>query len=298
MSGVWYGLAAYTIWGLFPLYWRLFPDVPALQVLGHRIAWSFAALAALVALSWRRRTALHTLGLRAVALYAVAAVLIGVNWFLYVYAVNADRVVETSLGYYITPLVNVVLGVLVFRERLRSIQWAAVALAFVGVVRLTLTYGTLPWIAVGLAASFGSYGLVKKKAPLPSLDGLSLETAVLVVPAVVYLLALHQAGTGAFLASGTATDTLLVAGGVVTVVPLLLFASAVRRVPLSVMRFLQYVSPSIQLVLGIYAFHEPFTRAQLGGFAFVWAGLAVFGVDSVRARREAPPFVVLDEGAI
>jgi chloramphenicol-sensitive protein RarD len=282
--GLLHGLAAYSIWGLFPLYWRLFPQIPALQILAHRILWSFAVLAAIVIASWAGRSALRTVGRRVLAMYTTAAVLIGVNWFLYVYAVNADRVVETSLGYYVTPLVNVAMGVVVFRERLRMLQWIALVLASAGVVRLTLAYGAFPWIAAGLALSFGTYGLVKKKAPLASLDGLTLETAVLVVPAALYLAALGARGTGAFLAQAPTTDALLVAGGVVTVVPLLLFASAVRRVPLSVIGILQYISPTIQFLLGVFAFGEPFSRAQLAGFGLVWFGLALCAVDGWWAR--------------
>jgi chloramphenicol-sensitive protein RarD len=297
VQGVWYGIAAYSLWGLLTLYWRLFPNVPAIQVLGHRIVWSFVELAAIIAASWRGSHAvLPLVTIRVVGLYALAAVLIGVNWFLYVYSVNNGFIVESSLGYFITPLVNVMMGVIVFRERLRTMQWIAVAFAFLGVVWLTVAYGALPWIGLALAASFGSYGLVKKKAPLPSLEGLTVETAVLLLPAALYLFTLNRNGSGAFLNAGLATDLLLVAGGIVTVVPLLLFATAVRRVPLSVVGILQYIAPTIQFLLGVYAFHEPFTRTQLSGFVLVWLGLVVFTLDSVHPRR-SPSFAVVDEGA-
>jgi chloramphenicol-sensitive protein RarD len=296
MSGLWYGVAAYSLWGLLTLYWRLFPNVPAIQILGHRVVWSFLVLVAIVAGSWkRRRAALRSVTPAAIGLYALAAVLIGINWFLYVYSVNNGFIVESSLGYFMTPLVNVMMGVAVFRERLRPMQWTAVAFAFAGVLRLTLAYGTRPWIAWALAASFGSYGLVKTNAPLPSLEGLTLETAVLVVPAALYLLVLDRNGTGAFLHAGTTTDLLLVAGGLVTVGPLLLFATAVRRVPLSIIGILQYIAPTIQFLLGVYAFKEPFTRTQLTGFGLVWLGLVVFTLDSVRPRRP-PSFAVLAKG--
>jgi len=296
VGGVWYGVAAYSLWGLLTLYWRLFPHVPAIQILAHRFVWSFIVLAAIIAASWQqRRAAVHAINARVVALYAVAAVLIGANWFLYVYSVNNGFVVESSLGYFMTPLVNVLMGVVVFRERLRSMQWLAVAFAFAGVLWLTVAYGALPWIGLALAASFGSYGLVKKKATLPSLEGLALETAVLVLPALVYLAAVGRSGSGAFLHSGVATDVLLAAGGVVTVVPLLLFATAVRRIPLSVIGILQYIAPTIQFLLGVYAFHEPFTRTQLTGFGLVWLGLVVFTLDSVRLRS-SPALTVVDGG--
>jgi chloramphenicol-sensitive protein RarD len=289
VSGVWYGVAAYALWGLLTLYWRLFPNVPAIQILAHRFVWSFVVLAAIVAASWQqRRVTLKAIDVRVVALYSIAAVLIGANWFLYVFSVNNGFVVESSLGYFMTPLVNVLMGVVVFRERLRPMQWLAVAFAFAGVLWLTLAYGSLPWIGLALAASFGSYGLVKKKGTLPSLEGLALETAVLVLPAVLYLAVLNRSGDGAFLHSGTTTDFLLAAGGIVTIVPLLLFATAVRRVPLSVIGILQYIAPTIQFLLGVYAFHEPFTRTQLTGFGLVWLGLVVFTLDSVRVRSTSP----------
>ena len=299
MSGFWYGVAAYGIWGLFPLYWKLVQHVPALQILGHRIVWSFAALAVLTTFSRGASAApsLWNVPARVIGVYAIAAVLIGVNWFLIVYAVNAGFIVETSLGYYITPLVNVLLGVVVFRERLRAGQWFAVALAAAGVVYLTRAYGSVPWIAVGLATSFGSYGLVKKAAPLDSLRGLTLETAVLVVPAAAYLAALHASGRGAFLHTGSATDLLLVGGGLVTIGPLLLFASAVRRIPLSVMGLLQYIAPTMQFLLGVFLYHEPFSRTQFIGFAIVWTALVVFSVEGLRARGLPGGVAALDEGA-
>jgi chloramphenicol-sensitive protein RarD len=297
VSGVWYGVAAYSLWGLLTLYWRLFQHVPAIQVLAHRFVWSFVVLAAIIVASWQhRRATLDAIDRRVVALYAIAAVLIGANWFLYVFSVNNGFIVESSLGYFMTPLVNVLMGVVVFRERLRPMQWLAVAFAFSGVLWLTLAYGTLPWIGLALAASFGSYGLVKKKATLPSLEGLALETAVLVLPAVLYLGVLNRSGDGEFLHSGPTTDLLLAAGGVVTVVPLLLFATAVRRVPLSVIGILQYIAPTIQFLLGVFAFQEPFTLTQLTGFGLVWLGLIVFTLDSVRPRQPSS-LTVIDAGA-
>lgn len=286
MSGVWYGVAAYSIWGLFPLYWKRIEHVPALQILSHRIVWSFIALFVLTTIAQQRRpdTSPWRVPGSTLVLYAIAAVLIGVNWFLYVYAVNAGFVVETSLGYYITPLVNVLFGVFVFRERLRPAQWIALSMAAAGVLQLTRAYGAVPWIAAGLAVSFGSYGLVKKKAPLDSLSGLTLETGVIVVPAAAYLATLHAEGTGAFLRTGVASDLLLVGGGLVTIGPLLLFATAVRRVSLTVVGLLQYISPTIQFLLGVFLYREPFPRTQLIGFVMVWLALVVFSVDGLRAH--------------
>jgi chloramphenicol-sensitive protein RarD len=291
--GIWYGVAAYVIWGTFPLYWRLLRHVAPLQVLGQRIVWSFLLLAAIVLLL--RRETLVAIRPRVVALYTVAAALIAINWYLFIYAVAIGRVLETSLGYFITPLVNVVLGVAVFREQLRRPQWIAVVLAAAGVLYLTRAYGAAPWIALGLASSFGGYGLVKKTAPLGPMDGLTLETAVLFVPAVVCVIATHPGG-GSLAGYEGATYALMIGGGFITTLPLLLFAASVRRVPLSVVGLLQYISPSMQFVLGVFVLREPFTRAQLVGFGLVWAALVVFSAHGLLARRLPVP-VPLDEGA-
>jgi len=288
VSGFWSGVAAYSIWGLVPIYWKLLQHVPAIQVLGHRIVWSLAVLVILVAaMRQRGRPVLANVSMRVVGQYAIAAALIAANWFLYIYAVNAGFIVETSLGYYITPLVNVLFGVVFFHERMRPAQWLAIAFATVGVVELTFAYGALPWIAFGLAASFGSYGLVKKKAPLDPLEGLTLETAILAPVAILFLLMLHWSGEGAFLRTGATSDTLMIGGGLVTTVPLLLFAAAVRSVPLSVIGILQYIGPTLQFLLGVFVYDEPFSRTQLVGFSIVWMALAIYAGDSLRARRVA-----------
>lgn len=293
--GIWYGVAAYGIWGTFPLYWRLLRHVAPLHVLGQRIVWSFLLLAAILLLVRSQRQTLPTVRPRVVALYAIAAALIALNWYLFIYAVAVDRVLETSLGYFITPLVNVVLGVAVFGERLRPAQWLAVALAAAGVVYLTYAYGTLPWVALGLAASFGGYGLVKKTAPLGPMHGLTLETGVLFLPAVAGVIA-TRSDDGWLLGHDLGTYALMVGGGFITTLPLLLFAAAVRRVPLSVVGLLQYISPSIQFLLGVFVLHEPFSSAQLVGFGLVWSALVVFSAHGLVARRVPAP-VPLDEGA-
>jgi chloramphenicol-sensitive protein RarD len=285
VGGFWSGVAAYTIWGLVPLYWKLLKHVPAIQVLGHRIVWSLAVLAVLVAARRRARSTLASVPRRVVGLYAIAAALIAANWFLYIFAVNAGFIVETSLGYYITPLVNVLFGVVFFHERMRPAQWVAIAIATAGVVQLTFAYGALPWIAFGLAVSFGSYGLAKKKAPLDPLEGLTLETALLAPLAILYLVMLHRTGDGAFLRTGPTSDALMIGGGLVTTIPLLLFAAAVRSVPLSVIGILQYIGPTLQFLIGVFVYDEPFSRSQLVGFSIVWMALAIFAGDSLRARR-------------
>jgi chloramphenicol-sensitive protein RarD len=296
-NGIWYGIGAYVVWGLLPLYWKQIDAVPAGQLIGHRIVWSFLTLAAIISVSnqWPAlRAAISRPGV--VRMYGLAALLITINWFIYVWGVNHRFIVETSLGYFINPLVSVVFGVLVFGEELRLLQWIAVALAGSGVFYLTIAYGALPWIAVVLALSFGSYGVVKKKAPLGSVHGLTLETAILLLPAIVYVLYADRAGEGAFLRQSAAVDALLVSTGVVTTVPLLMFASAVQRTPLSTMGVLQYIAPTLQLLLGVLVYGEPFSRTQLVGFVIVWAGLIVFGLDGFLSRR-VPMAAIIDEGA-
>jgi chloramphenicol-sensitive protein RarD len=279
--GLWYAAAAYTIWGTFPLYWRLLRPVPSLEVLAHRIVWSSVALGAIVVVA-RGTGAWRSVSRRVLTQYGIAAVLIAINWLTYIYGVGQERVVEVSLGYFITPLINVLLGTVVLRERLRTLQWAAVGLAAVGVGYLTYQYGSLPWIAVILAVSFGGYGLVKKTATLPALEGLTLETVVLLAPALVYLLV----GPGrAFRSGDLGTDALLIGGGLVTIGPLLLFASAVRGVPLTVIGIIQYLSPTISFLLGVFVLGEPFSADQFVGFGFVWAAIALFTLDGVRSVR-------------
>jgi chloramphenicol-sensitive protein RarD len=276
-KGIWYAVAAYTLFGFFPLYWKLLDRVPALQTVSHRILWSCVFLLAFVA-GTGRWTGLREAARspRTVALYAAAALAVAINWFVYIWAVNAGFVVQTALGYFINPLVSVVLGVLLLHERLRRAQWAAVGLAAAGVVYLTIVYRTPPWIALALAASFGAYGLLKKTAPLDALQGLSIETSILALPALAFLAFENHAGRGAFGHTGPLLTLLMIGAGPVTTVPLLLFAAASRRIPLSLMGMLQYINPSIQFMLGVFVYKEPFTRVQFVGFACVWAALVLF----------------------
>jgi len=293
--GFWYGLGAYGIWGLFPIYWTLIEFVPADQIIAHRIVWSFLLLMLVRRLPIARRERINlTRGV--IGLYAAAAVLIAVNWFLYVWAVTHHFIVETSLGYFITPLVNVLLGVVFLRERLRTFQWVAIALAATGVGYLAIVYGDVPWIAIGLATTFGTYGLVKKKAPLGSVAGLTLETGLLFVPALVFLSVVEMRGTGAFLRLDPATMALVAAAGPITTLPLVLFAAAVQRIPLSAIGILQFIAPTIQFLLGTLVYHEPFSHQQLVGFAFVWSAVIVFAAEGILTRAQSRPAPVLDEG--
>ncbi|MGE5252253.1 MAG: EamA family transporter RarD, partial [Bacteroidota bacterium] len=283
--GILYGIGAYALWGFFPIYWKLLHHVPALQLLGHRILWSFILLALIVLIvrQWREfRLALRPKTLR---IYTLAAVLLAINWLTYVWAVNAGFIVETSLGYFINPLLSVLLGVVILRERLRPAQWIPIGLAAAGVLYLTVVYGKLPWIALTLAFSFGFYGLVKKLAPLSSLFGLTLETGILLIPAVLYLLVAQLNGSGAFLHTGTRSDLLMVGAGVATTVPLLMFASAARQIPLTMVGLLQYIAPTLQFLIGVFIYREPFDLSHFIGFGLVWIALIIFWVENYLAHR-------------
>ena len=278
--------AAFFLWGLFPLYWKLLAAVPALEVVAHRTAWGFVAVAAWVTL--RRRWAdSRAVASRpgTIARLAGSAVLIALNWLLYVWAVAHDHVVEASLGYFINPLVNVLLGVLVLRERLSRAQWLAVALAATGVALLTAGHGRLPWIALALAVSFGLYGLARKTVGADAVVGLLWETGLLAPLAAGWLVSLEARGAGAFGAARPGTSALLAFGGAVTAVPLVLFALGARSLPLSTLGLLQYLSPSIQFLLAVLVFREPFTAAHAATFACIWAALAVLTWD---LRRRLP----------
>jgi chloramphenicol-sensitive protein RarD len=285
-KGIWNGLAAYVMWGFFPIYWKLLHDVPALQVIGHRIAWSFILLI-LVILATKQWTAFRAAALerKTIAIYSIAAVLLSINWLIYVWGVNAGFIVETSLGYFINPLISVLLGVLFLRERLRTMQWIPIGIAATGVIYLTVTYGRLPWIALSLAVSFGIYGLVKKLAPLGSLYGLTLETALVFPLALIYLTFVGFTGTGSFLRGGALTDILLIGTGAVTSIPLLMFASAARQIPLTMIGVLQYVAPTLQFLIGVFLYHEPFDQSRLIGFSMVWLALIIFWVENYLANR-------------
>ena len=286
--GIAYALSAYAIWGLFPLYYLWLQHVSAPQLLAHRIVWSCLMLGVVVVLLRQARVLRPgTLTRTTLHVYTIAALLIAVNWLAFVWAVTHDRVIELSLGYFITPLVNVVLGVLFLHERLRASQWMAVGLAAFGVLYLAFNYGAPPWIALTLALSFGTYGLVKKTAPLDSLPGLTLESVLLLPPALVYLLYVESTGDAVFAHADIGSDLLLTGTGILGVISLLFFASATKRVPLSLVGILCYVAPTLQFVVGVLAYAEPLTPARLIAFGCVWTALVVFSVATVRASRIA-----------
>jgi chloramphenicol-sensitive protein RarD len=284
-----FGFAAYTCWGFFPLYWKWLEPAGPVEILAHRIVWSaaFVALLLLAMRNWRFLKPLLRRP-RTLAGISLAAVVIAANWGMYIYGVNSNQVVETSLGYFINPLVTVLLGVAVLRERLRAAQWAALGVGAVAVAVLTLDYGRLPWIALTLAASFATYGLIKKSLALPAAEGLFVESVALAGPALAYLgwLMAHHRST--FGHVSVLQTTLLVLAGAVTAIPLLLFAGAANRIPLSALGLLQYLTPTMQLGIGVLVYHEPMPPARLAGFALVWVALVVFTWDGIRnARRLA-----------
>lgn len=287
-TGILSAALAFLLWGLFPIYFHALNEVPPAQILGHRVLWSVLFLLIVLTLrrQWKWLAALRSQP-RVVASFALSALLLSGNWLLYIWAVNSGHVIEASLGYFINPLVNVMLGYLVLKERLRIVQWGAIGLAACGVLWLTWQAGRMPWIALLLAASFGGYGLLRKTASLGALEGLSFETLLLFPFALGFIGWLTFTGNNAFV--NTASDTtrwLLVASGPITAIPLLLFASGARKIPLSVLGLLQYIGPTIQLSLGIYMFHEAFTLERMVGFIVIWSALALYaGEGLVQSRR-------------
>lgn len=284
-KGMLYALGAYIMWGLFPIYWKWLQDVPALQVIGHRIGWSFVLLLVVIFGTRQWTKFRSTLNRRVIGIYFMAGLLLSINWLIYVWGVNSGQIVETSLGYFINPLLSVLLGMIFLGERLRTGQWFAIGLAAFGVIYLTWTYGSLPWIALSLAFTFGFYGLVKKVSPLGSLYGLTLETGLMLLPALGYLIFVERTGSAAFGHSGIVSVLLLVGAGVVTTIPLLMFASAARRIPLTMIGVMQYIAPTIQFLLGVLIYNEPFTTSKLIGFSMVWIALIVFWTEGLVAHR-------------
>ncbi|NMG29182.1 EamA family transporter RarD [Aromatoleum evansii] len=286
-QGVIATLIAFTMWGLMPLYFKAVGSVPPGEIVAHRVLWSVVFLLALLAL-WRgfdglRRVAAQP---RLIGLLALSASLTGSNWLVFVWAISADKLLEASLGYFINPLVSILLGRLVLGERMRPLQQAAVALACAGVAWRVWQVGTLPWIALFLAGTFGLYGLLRKRAPVDAINGLFVETLVTAPLALGWLAWLASHGTLQF-GQAFATDALLPLAGVLTAVPLMLFALGAQRLPLSTIGFLQYLAPSLNFLLAVFVFREPFDAGQFAGFALIWAALAVYSVDMLRANRAA-----------
>ncbi|UXI70132.1 EamA family transporter RarD [Tahibacter amnicola] len=281
--------SAYLIWGLIPIYFKAVATVPAQEILAHRIVWSTPVALLLILLlrqPWQFGQIIRTP--RLLGLLLASALLVSTNWFIYTWAITHDRVLDTSLGYFINPLFTIALGVLVLRERLSRVQLAALVLAAVGVIWLIVARGELPWIALGLALSFGLYGLIRKHTCVNALNGFLVETVALVPLALIYLVWLEWTGAGLFVHAGTSLSLLLVLGGVLTAVPLSLFAAGVQRIPLTSLGFLQYASPSLVFLLAVFVYHEPFDRDRLMSFVFIWSGLAIVTGHSLWQRRRAP----------
>jgi chloramphenicol-sensitive protein RarD len=282
-KGVWYAAAAYSLWGLFPIYYKALQQVPALQIVAHRFVWSFLFVILLIA-GRRELPALRAaLRPRLLLVYLAAGSLLAANWLTYIWGINAGFVIETSLGYFISPLVSVVLGMVFLGEKLRPAQWPPVGLAAAGVVYLTWSYGSLPWIALVLALTFGLYGLTKKTAPLGALHGLALETGLVFLPALGLLLFVEAGAAGAFGHAGVAITALLMLTGVVTAVPLLLFTAGAQRIPLATVGLLQYIAPTLQFLTGVYLYGEAFPPSRLVGFSLIWAALVIFSTESFLA---------------
>ena len=269
------------MWGFFPIYFKFLQEAPAIQIMAHRVTWSFVFLTILIILRKEISKILKSLSKRIIVIYAIAGALLAVNWLTYVWGVNAGFVVETSLGYFINPLVSVVLGVVFLKERLRKLQWLPVSLAAIGVIYLTIEHGSLPWIALVLAFSFGTYGLFKKIAPLPSVHGLAVETGAIFIPAVIFLIVMEVNGTAVFGHASSSTTFLLMLSGIVTAIPLILFASGAPLVPLTTIGILQYIAPTIQFLIGVFVYDEPFNTYQLIGFSIVWIALIIFSVEGI-----------------
>lgn len=284
-------IAAHLLWGLFPLFWRELRTVNPLEVVSHRVIWAsaFILLSLPFILRWlgkqERIRVAETLGSRKfIAIYILAGVLIGTNWLTFIWAVSNDRVLEASLGYFISPLLSVVLGVAVIGERLSRAQWNAVWITAAGVLVMAIAGGKPPWVSICLASSFAVYGLVKKQAPLPALIGLLIENAVLMLPAAIFLIYWQAEGETTFGQDSYLTMFLLL-GGIITIAPLALFAFAAPRVPLATIGILQFIGPTMQFVIGAFVLSEPFDRWKLSGFVFVWIGLVIYLIDTTKPKR-------------
>ena len=283
------GLAAasssYILWGILPIYWKLLQEVPAYEILCHRMSWSLVVSLLLILVFGRKRFLWQVLKERkTVLVFTLIAFLLAVNWLIYIWAVNNGHIIEASLGYFINPLINVLFGMIFFRERMRPVQWLALALVCCGVLYLTFYYGHFPWIAIILAVTFATYGLLHKKVALPPLDGLCLESLVLFLPALVFLCYLEVTGNGSFLRGDMPLSLLLFGTGVVTVVPLLFFGYAANKIPLSTLGLLQYMAPTINLLIGLFLYNERFPRERMVGFSLIWIALLMYIVENLMTR--------------
>ena len=284
-TGLLYGVSAYVMWGLLPLYWKIVENAGAFEILAHRGIWSLLLCLLLLAVRKQIKSAIEMVWKRrTIALLLLASGLLTVNWGVYIWSVTVNRVVEAALGYYITPLINVLFGVLLLKEKLRKLQWFAVSLAAVGVIALTVGYGSLPWIALVLAISWGSYSVIKKSLNLGALETLSVETLFAFLPNLFYLSMIESKGQATF-GDNLGTSLLLMGAGIATVAPLLLFNGSTTRLPLSTVGMLQYITPSIMLFIGVFINHEDLQPAKFVGFACIWAALGFLSRDLIKSSR-------------
>lgn len=286
--GLGYALGAFGMWGVFPIYFKALESVPALEVLAHRVVWTVVFTAILIGVLGRWRSVVSALSDRRLVMTLIAsAAIISVNWGVFIWSIDVGRLLDASLGYYINPLVSVVLGVVFLGERMRRVQWVALALAAAGVAYAVLAAGTFPWVALTLAFTFGAYGLIRKVAAVSPLTGLFVETTLIAPVALGYVGWLTETGVGHFGVSGGVTTALLVAAGVVTATPLLLFVAGAKRIKLSTVGLLQYLVPSMHFGLAILAFGEPLTADKLVVFAFIWCALAIYSSDAIRHSQRS-----------
>lgn len=286
-NGAFFAAISYLIWGLFPIYWKHLQGVGADEILASRIFWSFIFMSIVLTFSRKWKLFFQTLRSfkhqkRQGMMLFIASILVSCNWFIYIWAVNSNRIIETSLGYYINPLVSVLLGIIVLKEKLSKIQYISVALAGIGVLIITFSHGAFPWIAISLAFTFGLYGLAKKLIVVNSEVGLTLETMFITPFALIYISYLFIKGDHAFLNISPGLDGLLMISGALTAIPLLFFAKGAQRIPLSMLGFIQYLTPTLTLILGVFVYHEPFTSSHLLSFIFIWAALSIYSLSQTK----------------
>jgi chloramphenicol-sensitive protein RarD len=283
--GLIYGVSAYVLWGMFPLYWPLLEPANPLEIVSHRAVWTLIFCVIVLAITHALKSTLATFRRPKVAIKLfLASVLISINWLIYIWATNNGHVVEASLGYYINPLIIIAFGVILLKEKMRRLQWVAVSIATVGVVILTVDYGRLPWVALGLALSWGTYGLVKKQLGLGALEGLAIETMIAFIPYCGYLIVIGSKGEGQF-GSGAGLTILLISAGAVTAIPLLLFNGSTTRLPYSTIGLMQYITPTIQFSIGVWVNNEAMPTARWVGFIFIWLALITLATDLLKSGR-------------
>ncbi|MDA8234597.1 MAG: EamA family transporter RarD [Clostridia bacterium] len=289
-AGIWYAIIAFGAWGVLPLYWKALQQVPAHEILAHRVLWSFVFVLVILVALGRWKSLKEALTNRSVSLAVLlSSLLISCNWFIYIWAVNDNHIIETSLGYYINPLLNIILGMLVLKERLNFWELFSLFLAFTGVVIRTVQYGKIPWIALSLAITFALYGLVKKTTKLDTITGLAMETAYIAPLAFIYLVFLGMDGAGSFGVSTLDVNLLLLGSGIVTAMPLLWFAQGTQRVSLSTIGFIQYISPTASLLIGVLVYKEPFTGGHLVSFGFIWSALLLYSFSQTGFMQSLQP---------